>query len=166
MESPNGCNICTIPGVDCGNMPNAPGAPPGENWFGNGARWRADQGTRGLDISGIVSRGGNWQPGNLDGVWAARFRDITDGTANVIEMGEIVPWCGDHNRNGWMHANALWNATTAPINHNTCPGEGRAFTGVQMNRKLGRMTGMSRWASNRSIRAVPNSYCATVPCNS
>jgi prepilin-type N-terminal cleavage/methylation domain-containing protein len=61
MESPNGCNICTIPGVDCGNMPNAPGAPPGENWFGNGARWRADQGTRGLDISGIVSRGGNWQ---------------------------------------------------------------------------------------------------------
>ena len=98
-----------------------------EDWFGNGDRWRADQGTRGRDVSGIIRRGGNYEvagsASSYDAAWAARLQDISDGTSNVIAMGEIVAWCGDHNRNGWMHANALWNATTAPINYKTCPGE-------------------------------------------
>ncbi len=136
METATGCNICTLPGIDCTQQPNGAPATPGEDWFGNGARWRADQGTRGIDISGIIARGGNWND-SIDGPWSARFRDITDGTANVIAFGEIVPWCGDHNRNGWMHANALWNATTAPINFNTCPGEGNAYDGTKMDRNEG-----------------------------
>ncbi|MBP88255.1 MAG: hypothetical protein CMJ64_16310 [Planctomycetaceae bacterium] len=140
MESNTGCDnavFCSAINVDPALQPNSAAPRKCEDWFGNGARWRADQGTRGLEISGIVSRGGNFGPNQLDGPWAARIRDITDGTANVIAMGEIVQWCGDHNRNGWMHANALWNATTAPINFNTCPGEGRSYTGSVMNRNEG-----------------------------
>ena len=77
---------------------------PGNN-FGTGPaghanEWNANQ------ISGIVSR--------LN--WAAKIRDITDGTSQVIAMGEIRPQCGDHARNGWFHFNSLWIATTAPIN--------------------------------------------------
>ncbi|RMG33137.1 MAG: DUF1559 domain-containing protein, partial [Planctomycetota bacterium] len=77
---------------------------PGNN-FGTGPAGHGSTGdlTR---ISGIVSR---WN-------WAARIRDITDGTANVFAAGEILPRCGDHTRNGWFHFNALWVATTAPIN--------------------------------------------------
>lgn len=84
------------------------GAPctlyPGNNFgtgpAGHGSSWNAN------DISGIVARFN----------WAARIRDITDGTSNVIAAGEIRPQCGDHTRNGWMHFNSLWVATTAPIN--------------------------------------------------
>lgn len=60
----------------------------------------------GTNISGVVSR--------LN--WAAKFRDITDGTSNTIAMGEIRPNCGDHTNNGWFHFNSLWVATTAPVN--------------------------------------------------
>jgi prepilin-type N-terminal cleavage/methylation domain-containing protein/prepilin-type processing-associated H-X9-DG protein len=84
------------------------GAPctlyPGNNFgtgpVGHGNSWSAN------DISGVVARMN----------WAARIRDITDGTSNVIAAGEIRPQCGDHTRNGWMHFNSLWVATTAPIN--------------------------------------------------
>ena len=31
--------------------------------------------------------------------------------------------CGDHSRHTWADPNCLWFATTAPINHPTCPGE-------------------------------------------
>ena len=58
------------------------------------------------DISGPFSRG----------AWAASFGQIPDGTSNVIAMGEILPHKGDHSINGWMHFNAMWIATTAPIN--------------------------------------------------
>jgi len=65
------------------------------------------------ETSGVFSRG----------VFAARMQDVTDGTSNVIAMGEIRPWCSDHHRAGWYHTNALWTATTPPINFPTCPGE-------------------------------------------
>ncbi len=36
-------------------------------------------------------------------------------------MGEIRPLCGDHSQyHPWSHHNAIWVATTAPINHPTC----------------------------------------------
>ncbi|MDA1052295.1 MAG: DUF1559 domain-containing protein [Planctomycetota bacterium] len=123
MEDATGCGFCAtvVPGL----------TPPGANavdceaWFGeNGRRERGDWSDRGTRISGVFARGGGQSPQLHElGCWSARLQDITDGTANVIAMGELIPWCGDHTRNGWMHSNATWVATTAPINWPTCPGE-------------------------------------------
>jgi prepilin-type N-terminal cleavage/methylation domain-containing protein/prepilin-type processing-associated H-X9-DG protein len=56
--------------------------------------------------------------------WAARFSEISDGTSNVIGMGEVRGWCsGFQYTNGWALPEGLWFATTAPINMPTCPGE-------------------------------------------
>ena len=73
---------------------------PGNN-FGTGPTGHGSTESM-MNVSGVFSR--------FSG--AARFADITDGTSNVIAMGEIRPWCGDHHRGGWMDANALWTATT------------------------------------------------------
>lgn len=53
-------------------------------------------------------------------VWSAKFKDVTDGLANTIAMGEIRPRCSDHAWAGWYHNNSLWIATTAPINFRSC----------------------------------------------
>lgn len=87
----------TYGGVACTQYPG--------NSFGTGPAGHGNSANP-TEISGIVSRVN----------WAASFRDITDGTSNVIAAGEIRPQCGDHTRNGWFHFNALWVATTAPIN--------------------------------------------------
>ena len=75
------------------------------NNFGTGpdGHGNSDNGNR---ISGIISRFN----------WAANMAKVTDGTSNVILMGEIRPQCGDHARNGWFHFNSMWIATTAPVN--------------------------------------------------
>ena len=76
------------------------------NVFGTGPANHGND-ARGYRISGVFARG----------QWAAKFRDITDGTAQVIVMGEILPNKDTHHRNGWMHFNSLWTNTNSPINY-------------------------------------------------
>jgi hypothetical protein len=86
----------------------------GGNLFGNGANDHGNSNPYNdpRNISGVISR--------CD--WSAKFKDITDGTSNVIAGGEILPTCHDHHRdgNGWYNTNGQWTATTAAINFNTC----------------------------------------------
>ncbi len=125
---PHGCILANFVGV------GPAGEPSGQNWFGTGPEWHGNWswGEPNRAISGIFSRGGwkfnvGWAGSPVPvnhAPWAARFRDITDGTANVIAMGEFRPKCADHPfSNGWFHANSLWMGTTPPINFPTCPGE-------------------------------------------
>lgn len=60
-------------------------------------------------ISGMFSRGG----------MSIGLQHITDGTANTIGVGEILPSCHDHNGGAW-YFNGMANAhasTTVPINN-------------------------------------------------
>lgn len=79
--------------------------PGGVNLFGVATDGHGNART-GQRTSGVISRG----------QWAAQFKDITDGLSNTIAAGEIRPQCGDHSVNGWFHSNAMWIATTGPIN--------------------------------------------------
>jgi hypothetical protein len=52
------------------------------------------------------------------------IREIEDGIANTIAMGEIRPSSsGFQWINGWIRSERLWFATTAPINNVTDPEE-------------------------------------------
>jgi prepilin-type N-terminal cleavage/methylation domain-containing protein/prepilin-type processing-associated H-X9-DG protein len=82
------------------------------NMFGNGPSFHGHDLT-GKEISGVFSHI----------AWGANIAEVRDGTSNTIAMGEMLPKCSYHARDGWMHINSLWYATTCPINHNTCPGE-------------------------------------------
>jgi prepilin-type N-terminal cleavage/methylation domain-containing protein/prepilin-type processing-associated H-X9-DG protein len=73
---------------------------------------------------GAAVHGNTWDPLQVSGVisrldWGANFRDVTDGTSQTILAGETRPGCSDHTYNGWMHFNANWVATSAPINYPT-----------------------------------------------
>ena len=59
------------------------------------------------DISGFFGRG----------EWCPTMSEIRDGLSNTIAFGEVLPNKSDHHWSGWMHFNALWTATTAPINY-------------------------------------------------
>ena len=106
---PTAWGICTLyPGNDFGNGRTSHG-----NAFQQANPWHPEH-LAAQNFSGVVARQN----------WAARLRDITDGTSNTIAGGEIRPQCGDHTRHGWFHYNSLWVATTAPINFPVvCVGE-------------------------------------------
>jgi prepilin-type N-terminal cleavage/methylation domain-containing protein/prepilin-type processing-associated H-X9-DG protein len=98
-------------GASMGNQ--AFGACPfGGNQFGNGPSYHGHD-TTGTQISGVFSHI----------AWGAAIQDIRDGTSNTIAIGEIRPKCSWHARDGWMHINSLWFATTCPINYQNCEGE-------------------------------------------
>jgi prepilin-type N-terminal cleavage/methylation domain-containing protein len=90
----------------------------GGNLFTNGGNGHGHSGPydRSNGISGVISR--------CD--WSAKFKDITDGTSNVIAGGEILPSCHDHHRGGggWYNSNGQWTATSVGINFNTCGKQG------------------------------------------
>ncbi len=86
--------------------------PFGGNMFGTGPAYHGHDNT-GAQLSGVFSHC----------AWGARIEDITDGSSNTIAIGEIRPKCSWHARDGWMHINALWFATTCPINYKNCPDE-------------------------------------------
>ena len=94
----------------CTRYPNNAAEPvQGGNLYGRGPHGHGSR-NDGINISGVFSRFS----------WSAKFADILDGTSNTILMGEIIPACGDHHRNGWYNPNSLWTATTGGINFNTC----------------------------------------------
>ena len=82
------------------------------NMYGNGPNFHGHDLT-GSEISGVFSHI----------AWGASIDEIRDGSSNTIALGEIIPKCSWHARDGWMHINALWFATTCPINYANCEGE-------------------------------------------
>jgi len=76
------------------------------NIFGTGPPQHGND-ARAYRISGPFARG----------MWAARFRDVTDGESQVIALGEILPGKSDHIADrGWAHYNTIWFATAGPVN--------------------------------------------------
>lgn len=125
MGSGGGCNLKSVTG-------GFPALPPldldhdqdGEDPFNRGNP-RADTGNP-AQISGMFGRG------REKSTWSAKLRDVTDGVSNTILMGEIRMYCNNWGTNsgetpgyggawGWAWPEALWYATTAPINFPTCP---------------------------------------------
>ena len=116
-----GCDVRTIVGFIGNYGTNSPDYP-GDDWFNT----TSVQDTCNIYEQGN-ERGDCSDPATLSGVfgrsnWAASMREIEDGTANTIMMGEVLPastafqWMY-----GWSKSEGLWFATTAPMNFETDP---------------------------------------------
>ncbi len=101
-------------------------------------RWATADSSNSADrsvLSGMFSRLG----------YGAKFSDVKDGLTNTIMIGEVRPNCMDH-RAGWTHFNALWIATTAPINYPTCPEDAGVATVP--------CTGRNSWNTSQGFKSA------------
>ena len=114
-----GCNVKTIVGYT-GNVYGQNTIYPGDDWFNTTSKKTTcnNNGNERGDcpdpatVSGVFSRS----------AWAAKIREIEDGTSNTIMMGEVRPSTAAFNWiHGWTLSEGLWFATTAPINYETDP---------------------------------------------
>jgi prepilin-type N-terminal cleavage/methylation domain-containing protein/prepilin-type processing-associated H-X9-DG protein len=118
----NGCDVRKIVGYT-GNYYGQNSIYPGDDWFnqtsvedgcGNPASYGNQRGDcpNPNSISGVFSRSN----------WAAKLKEIGDGTANTIMMGEVrCSATGFAWADGWTKSEGIWFATTAPINFETDP---------------------------------------------
>lgn len=133
MESWRGFNIRTVVGDPPDPRYDVDG--DGEDWFNqndkgpfcntgardsrtpDGSNVRSDCADT-ATISGVFARS----------TWAAKIRQISDGTSHTIAMGEILPRSsGFQWIHGWTLSEGLWFATTGPLNYDTERGAGRRF---------------------------------------
>lgn len=111
------------------------GPYPG-NVFGNGPIGHGDT-VDANQVSGIFSHAD----------FGATLQDVSDGLSKTFAVGEMRPKCSVHAADGWMHFNSLWNATSAPMNYPTCPGE-PGFDAVLVNNFWG-----GKWATEQAFRS-------------
>ncbi|HWB10073.1 MAG TPA: DUF1559 domain-containing protein [Pirellulales bacterium] len=109
-------------------IPKSLYAPAGSwnGYFNDCPGWISDD--WGGGSSGGMSSNGVFATGN----WAARFQDITDGSANTIAMMECPRQCSTSYYYGWASVWYNGGATKAPINFPTCLNE-RDVNGVLIN---------------------------------
>jgi len=113
----DGTNPAQDPAISCyATSIGAQSMPSRQRWcsdypgntFGTGLAPYGDD-ARAYRLSGLFAHG----------FWAARFRDVSDGTSQVIMAGETLPNKSYYQRHGWMSVNGVWTATVAPINYPT-----------------------------------------------
>ena len=112
------------------------GGPYPGNAFGHGPVGHGDT-IDGRQVSGIFSHAD----------FGAAFADVRDGLSNTFALGEMRPKCSWHAADGWMHFNSLWNATSAPLNYPTRPGEPGFDAALVAN------TWGGKWAIEQAFRS-------------
>ena len=103
-----GAQLNTSRGNWCNDYPG--------NTFGTGRQNHGND-AKPTGVSGVFARGH----------WAARLRDIDDGTSQVIAYGEVLPQKDVTKCWGWFHMNEWPSGTHAPINY---PIRGRGERGA------------------------------------
>jgi prepilin-type processing-associated H-X9-DG protein len=159
LQSATGCSLATIVGT--GGTLFDPD-DDGEDWFnraqGMGQYARTDTPDP-SHISGVIARSS----------WAASMRDLTDGSSNIIAMGEVRGTCSDAlgyweegstGGGGWADSESLWFATTPPINFPTCPGE----KGVPTTGGTG-CNSFQAWNTSQGFKSQHTGGCHFLMCD-